>query len=178
MPGRSVDIRTSPELLEELGDWLEQRGIAWNVMIEDVGVLMEAEKVVLRSSHFWGSVLARYRLLTYILTGDIKQDNSRCTLDGLDQLPPSGGHLWLVELPDCNSFLAFWSRFDYLEQTFDFCEKELIGQSHEGQDMIVMKVKAHYLGMFPDIKKNFSKHWSRCARVVAETSLLCGLTGQ
>ena len=52
VPGRSVDIRTSPELLEELGDWLEQRGIAWNVMIEDVGVLMEAEKVVLRSSHF------------------------------------------------------------------------------------------------------------------------------
>ena len=48
MPGRSVDIRTSPELLEELGDWLEQRGIAWNVMIEDVGVLMEAEKVVLK----------------------------------------------------------------------------------------------------------------------------------
>ena len=41
-----------PELLEELGDWLEQRGIAWNVMIEDVGVLMEAEKVVLRSLHF------------------------------------------------------------------------------------------------------------------------------
>ena len=48
MPGRSVDIRTSPELLEELGDWLEQREIAWNVMIEDVGVLMEAEKVVLK----------------------------------------------------------------------------------------------------------------------------------
>ena len=48
VPGRSVDIRTSPELLEELGDWLEQRGIAWNVMIEDVGVLMEAEKVVLK----------------------------------------------------------------------------------------------------------------------------------
>ena len=40
-----------------------------------------------------------------------------------------------------------------MEQTFDFCEKELIGQSHEGQDMIVMKVKAHYLGMFPDIDK-------------------------
>ena len=52
MPGRSVDIRTSPELLEELEDWLEQRGIAWNVMIEDVGVLMEAEKVVLSSLHF------------------------------------------------------------------------------------------------------------------------------
>ena len=122
-------------------------------MIEDVGVLMEAEKVVLRSLHFWGSVRWRYRLLTYILAGDIEQDNSECTLNGLDQLPPSGGHLWLVELPDCNSYLAFWSRFDYLEQTFDFCEKELIGQSHEGQDMIVMKVKAHYLGMFPDIDK-------------------------
>ena len=102
MPGRSVDIRTSPELLEELGDWLERRGIAWNVMIEDVGVLMEAEKVALRSLHFW-----RYRLLTYFLVGDIEQDNSRCPLDGLDQLPPSGGYLWLVELPDCNSYLAF-----------------------------------------------------------------------
>ena len=45
-----MDIRTSPELLEELGDWLEQRGIAWNVMIEDVGVLMEAEKVVLKEA--------------------------------------------------------------------------------------------------------------------------------
>ena len=44
-----------------------------------------------------------------------------------------------------------------MEQTFDFCEKELIGQSHEGQDMIVMKVKAHYLGMFPDIKKKLFK---------------------
>merc|ERR1711981_1001455 len=28
----------------------------------------------------------------------------------------------------------------YLDQTFDFCEKEVIGQTHEGQDMIVMKV--------------------------------------
>ena len=45
VPGRSVDIRTSPEQSEELGVWLEQRGITWNVMIEDIGVLMEAEKV-------------------------------------------------------------------------------------------------------------------------------------
>merc|ERR1719348_14965 len=45
IPGRSVDIRTSPELTEELGAWLEQHGIAWTVMIEDVGVLIQAEKV-------------------------------------------------------------------------------------------------------------------------------------
>jgi murein tripeptide amidase MpaA len=30
--------------------------------------------------------------------------------------------------------------FDYLEETYDFCEQETIGQSYEGQDMIVMKV--------------------------------------
>ena len=30
--------------------------------------------------------------------------------------------------------------FDYLETTYDFCEKENIGQTFEGQDMIVMKV--------------------------------------
>lgn len=44
VPGRSVDIRTSPEETEQLGVWLEQHGITWSVMIEDVGVLMEAEK--------------------------------------------------------------------------------------------------------------------------------------
>ena len=44
VPGRSVDIRTSPEQTEQLGVWLEQHGITWSVMIEDVGVLMEAEK--------------------------------------------------------------------------------------------------------------------------------------
>ena len=43
-----------------------------------------------------------------------------------------------------------WSRFDYLDSTFDFCEKEVIGQTHEGQDMIVMKVLAStcYLGAY------------------------------
>ena len=41
-----MDIRTSPELTEQLGVWLGQHGITWNVMIEDVGVLMEAEKVI------------------------------------------------------------------------------------------------------------------------------------
>lgn len=40
-----MDIRTSPEQTEQLGIWLEQHGIAWSVMIEDVGVLMDAEKV-------------------------------------------------------------------------------------------------------------------------------------
>ena len=33
-------------MTEQLGVWLEEHGIAWTVMIEDVGVLMEAEKVV------------------------------------------------------------------------------------------------------------------------------------
>ena len=31
--------------------------------------------------------------------------------------------------------------FDYLETTYEFCESEIIGQSFEGRDMRVMKVK-------------------------------------
>ena len=30
--------------------------------------------------------------------------------------------------------------FNYLETTFDFCETEIIGQTFEGQNMIIMKV--------------------------------------
>ena len=30
--------------------------------------------------------------------------------------------------------------FDYLEETCDFCQKETIGQTYEGRDMVVMKV--------------------------------------
>ena len=43
-----------------------------------------------------------------------------------------------------------WSRFDYLDSTFDFCEKEVIGQTHEGQDMIVMKVLSSNFLLFLD----------------------------
>ena len=126
-----MDIRTSPEQSEELGVWLEQRGITWNVMIEDVGVLMEAEKVRPVASRNFSLISP---------TGFIRQENQQRPLDGLDQLPCAGGHLRLVRpLPNFLISLLF-SRFDYLDQTFDFCEKEVIGQSHEGQDMIVMKV--------------------------------------
>ena len=31
--------------------------------------------------------------------------------------------------------------FDYLESTYDFCETENIGESYEGRQMIVMKVR-------------------------------------
>ena len=41
-----MDIITSPEQTELLGVWLEERGITWSVGIEDVGVLIEDEKVI------------------------------------------------------------------------------------------------------------------------------------
>ena len=46
VPGQSVDIITSPEQTELLGVWLEEQGITWSVDIEDVGVLIEDEKVI------------------------------------------------------------------------------------------------------------------------------------
>merc|ERR1712215_40031 len=45
---------------------------------------------------------------------------------------------------------------DYLEATFDFVETEVIGQSHEGQDI----------------------GWSRCAREAVATSPPCGSTAE
>ena len=41
-----MDIITSPEQTELLGVWLEKQGITWSVGIEDVGVLIEDEKVI------------------------------------------------------------------------------------------------------------------------------------
>ena len=41
-----MDIITSPEQTELLGVWLEEQGITWSVGIEDVGVLIEDEKVI------------------------------------------------------------------------------------------------------------------------------------
>jgi len=101
IPGRSVDIRTSPEQTEQLGVWLEQHGITWTVMIEDVGILMEAEKA-----------------------SSGKRSHSAHSMD------------WT----SYHALEDIYGWFDYLDQTFDFCEKEVIGQTHEGQDMIVMKV--------------------------------------
>ena len=46
VPGQFVDIITSPEQTELLGVWLEEQGITWSVGIEDVGVLIEDEKVI------------------------------------------------------------------------------------------------------------------------------------
>ena len=60
--------------------------------------------------------------------------------------------------------------FDYLETTYEFCESEIIGQTFEGRDMRVMKVKYETLLIsFPS-----SILQSRFAKGVAETSLQCG----
>lgn len=99
--GRTTDIRTSPEAREELEAWLADAGLAWSTMIQDVGVLMEAEAAT---------------------TG----------------VRGAAGHS--MDWTSYHPLEDIYGWFDYLEQTFDFCEKETIGQSHEGQDMIVMKV--------------------------------------
>ena len=39
-------IIPSPEQTALLGVWLEEQGITWSVGIEDVGVLIEDEKVI------------------------------------------------------------------------------------------------------------------------------------
>ena len=46
-----MDIRAPPEAREELEGWLEEQGMEWAVMVEDVGRLMEAEvRSILTSS--------------------------------------------------------------------------------------------------------------------------------
>ena len=98
-----MDIRASPATEAQLVSWLEQQGLDWTVMIQDVGVLMQQELVA-----------AGPKLST------------KHNMDWLSYHPLEDIYGW----------------FDYLEETYDFCEKEIIGQSYEGQDMIVMKVRA------------------------------------
>merc|ERR1719158_270023 len=43
--GRPVDVMTAPESRQTLEAWLEEAGIQWSVMVEDVGVLMEQQLV-------------------------------------------------------------------------------------------------------------------------------------
>jgi len=45
-----------------------------------------------------------------------------------------------MEWTSYHSLEDIYGWFDYLEATYDFCEKETIGQTYEHQDMIVMKV--------------------------------------
>ena len=40
-----MDIRASPATEARLVSWLEEAGLGWGVMVEDVGVLMERELV-------------------------------------------------------------------------------------------------------------------------------------
>ena len=106
VPGRSVDIRTSPEKYSSLVAWLAEEKLSWSVMIEDVSVLMEEELVPANKTRL----------------------SSEHSMD------------WTSyhELAD------IYGWFDYLVETYDFCEQEVIGQSYEGQDMIVMKVCFHH----------------------------------
>merc|ERR1712055_939037 len=99
--GRPVDVMTSPENRKELETWLGEVDIHWSIMVEDVGVLMEAELV--ESKRVPGS----------------KHNMDWTSYHALEDI---------------------YGWFEYLEETYDFAQTESIGQSYEGQDMIVMKV--------------------------------------
>ena len=46
--------------------------------------------------------------------------------------------------------------FDYLESTYDFCETEIIGETYEGRQMIVMKVRLYLLSPWQILSYSFA----------------------
>ena len=100
--GKHVDVRTAPADAMALEDWINNKGMESNIMIEDVEVLMELEQKPAVTNALLGKAM---------------------------------------DWTSYHSLEEIYEWFDYLEATFDFCQKEIIGQSYEGQDMIVMKVK-------------------------------------
>merc|ERR1712080_37575 len=100
---RPVDVMVSPAARESLETWLEEEGILWTVMAEDVGVLMEEELVPATNAS-----------------------------------KPSTEHS--MDWTSYHAIEDMYEWFDYLESKYDFCQTENIGKSHEGKDMIVMKV--------------------------------------
>ena len=110
-----MDIHVSPEMEDELVAWVEERGMTWSVIVEDVGRLVENEKV---------------RVLRKISMCAIPQVESPRILHSNHSMDWTSYH----------SLEDIYGWFDYLEATYDFCEQEVIGQTYEGRDMIVMKV--------------------------------------
>merc|ERR1712080_199245 len=100
--GHWVDVRTSPDTKQWLETFLQENGLSWTVMIEDIGVLMEEELIPAAPRNL------------------------------------SAGHN--MDWTSYHSIEDIYGWFTYLESTCDFCETENIGQSYEGQEMIVMKV--------------------------------------
>merc|ERR1712080_744843 len=100
--GHWVDVRTSPDTKQWLETFLQQQGLSWTIMVEDIGVLMEEELVPAAPRNL------------------------------------SAGHN--MDWTSYHPIEDIYSWFTYLESTCDFCETENIGQSYEGQEMIVMKV--------------------------------------
>merc|ERR1719466_359501 len=134
--GRPVDVMTSPENRKELETWLGEVDIHWSIMVEDVGVLMEAELV--ESKRVPGS----------------KHNMDWTSYHALEDI---------------------YGWFEYLEETYDFAQTESIGQSYEGQDMIVMKVCKGECGNKPAMWKvreslDQSTTWTRAATMPWRTS--------
>ena len=103
--GKHVDIMASPERLPVLHKWLANLGMDWHVMVPDVEVLIQLEKIPAGNS-------------------SSTRSESSHSMDWTSYHPIEEIYGW----------------FDYLETTYDFCETEIIGQTYEGQNMIIMKV--------------------------------------
>jgi len=100
---RPVDVMVSPDTRGSLESWLEEEGILWTLMVEDVGLLMEEELVPAPNAS-----------------------------------QPSAEHS--MDWTSYHAIEDMYGWFEYLESKYDFCQTENIGKSHEGTDMIVMKV--------------------------------------
>ena len=102
--GKHVDIMASPERLPVLHQWLANLGMDWHVMVPDVEVLIQLEKIPAGNNS--------------------SRTNTQHSMDWTSYHPIEEIYGW----------------FDYLETTYDFCQTESIGQTYEGEEMIVMKV--------------------------------------
>jgi len=100
--GGHADVMTAPHLVDTLATWLRDHKLESHVMIEDVEVLAELQRV----------------------EGTKNTSRAGHSMDWTSYHPLDEIYGW----------------FDYLESTYDFCQTESIGQSYEGQEMIVMKV--------------------------------------
>ena len=84
-------------------------------------------------------LLAR-RLNWHVMVADVE------TLIQLEKIPAGNSSSTRAESSHSMDWTSYhpieeiYGWFDYLETTYDFCQTEIIGQTYEGQNMIIMKV--------------------------------------
>ena len=135
---------TSPENLDRLTSWLKWHNMKWSLMISNVQDRIDQEKISSQVNSPSLESVIDSSFLSYLM--DWKSFQSEATILG-----------WLKHV---------------IENFYEYCETEIIGQTFEGRNMTIMKVGI----IISYSTTSVSRFSGRSARAAAAESPPCGST--